>query len=198
MSSLNLCGLECPQPVIETKTFLERNTGTDSICVIVDNKAASENISRFLSNQGFTTKITADNNLFQVRGSKDGNAESNVPEMVERHVKKTTTIFISNRTIGSGNAELGEKLMLNFIKTLSEMKESLWRLIFVNEGVKLTVSGAETLPILQELESEGISILVCGTCLEFFHLLDKKMTGETTNMLDIITSLQVSDKVINL
>lgn len=197
MSSINLCGLECPQPVIKTKTFLEKNSDAKAICVVVDNKAASENVSRFLSNQGFSTKITLENNLFQVKGSKDG-AESQTPEVIEKQLKKTTTIFISNQTIGSGNAELGEKLMLNFIKTLSEMKESLWRLIFVNEGVKLTVSGAEALPVLQELESEGISILVCGTCLEFFNLLDKKMTGETTNMLDIITSLQVSDKVINL
>ncbi len=198
MSRLNLCGRECPQPVIETKTFLEKNVETKALCVVVDNKAASENVSRFLSNQGFSTKITFDNNLFQVKGSKDGSAEFLVSEVVEKHVNKTTSILISNRTIGSGNAELGEKLMLNFIKTLSEMKESLWRLIFVNEGVKLTVCGTETLPILQKLESEGISILVCGTCLEFFDLLDMKMTGETTNMLDIITSLQVSDKVINL
>lgn len=198
MSSLNLCGLECPQPVIKTKTFLEKNTETKSICIIVDNKAASENLSRFLSNQGFSTKITADNNLFQVNGSTDGSTELQVSDVIEKELNKTTTIFISNRTLGTGSIELGEKLMLNFIKTLSEMKESLWRLIFVNEAVKLTVHGAETLPILQQLESDGISILVCGTCLEFFDLLDKKMTGDTTNMLDIVTSLQVSDKVINL
>lgn len=198
MSRLNLCGLECPLPVIETKTFLDKNAETESICIVVDNKAASENITRFLSNQGFSTKITLENNLFQVTGTKDVDSVSLVPETSETNLKKTTTILFTNRIIGSGNAALGEKLMLNFIKTLSEMKESLWRLIFLNEGVKLTVSGAETLPALQELESEGISILVCGTCLEFFDLLDKKRTGETTNMLDIITSLQVSEKVINL
>lgn len=198
MSNLNLCGLECPQPVIETKNFLEQNTETKSICVVVDNKAASENITRFLMNQGFSIKNTLDNDLFQVTGSKDREFKSSKTEKVGSSEKKTTTILISNRMMGSGNAELGEKLMLNFIKTLSEMKESLWRLIFVNEGVKLTVRGAETLPVLQALESEGISILVCGTCLEFFDLLDHKMTGETTNMLDIITSLQVSEKVINL
>ena len=38
--------------------------------------------------------------------------------------------------------------------------------------------------------------MVCGTCLNHFGLLDKKQCGETTNMLDIVTSLQVADKVI--
>ncbi|RLC20852.1 MAG: sulfurtransferase-like selenium metabolism protein YedF, partial [Deltaproteobacteria bacterium] len=37
-----------------------------------------------------------------------------------------------------------------------------------------------------------------GTCLTHFRLLDRKRVGETTNMLDIITAMQLADKVINL
>lgn len=198
MENLNFCGFECPQPVIETKKFLDNNKTTEAINIIVDNKAASENVSRFLTSQGFTTVISPDNNIFQVTGSRTG--EALIPEApVENDdTKKSTTILIANRTMGAGNLELGEKLMVNFIKTLPEIKDSLWRLIFVNEGVKLTIKNSGTLPVLQELERQGVTILVCGTCLEFFNLMDDKMTGETTNMLDIITSLQVSDKVINL
>lgn len=196
MSTLNLCGLDCPQPVIVTKKHLENTPDTTLLCVIVDNKAASENVGRFLTNQGFSIDIINNNNEFHVTGTMSGMNEQplNV-ELLER--KKTTLIMFSTNTIGSGEPELGSKLMLNFIKTLSEMKDSLWRLVFVNEGVKLTIKGAETLPVLQKLEEEGISILVCGTCLEHFNILDKKMTGETTNMLDIVTSLEVSEKVIN-
>jgi selenium metabolism protein YedF len=86
--------------------------------------------------------------------------------------------------------------MLNFLRTLKEMEGSLWRLVFVNNGVKLTVEEAEALSVLQELESNKVSILVCGTCLNHFGLLEKKKVGETTNMLDIVTSLDVADKVI--
>jgi hypothetical protein len=39
--------------------------------------------------------------------------------------------------------------------------------------------------------------LVCGTCLNYYGLLEQKKVGETTNMLDIVTSLQVADKVIS-
>ena len=41
-------------------------------------------------------------------------------------------------------------------------------------------------------------ILVCGTCLNHLNLLEKKMVGETTNMLDIVTAMQLADKVVNL
>jgi len=43
-----------------------------------------------------------------------------------------------------------------------------------------------------------VEVLVCGTCLGHFGLLEKKKVGETTNMLDIVTSMQLADKVISL
>ena len=100
--------------------------------------------------------------------------------------------------MGYGDDELGKKLMLNFLATLKEMGDDLWRLILVNNGVKFTIEGADALPILKELADNGVYILVCGTCLTYFGLLDKKQVGETTNMLDVVTSLQLADKVINI
>jgi hypothetical protein len=41
-------------------------------------------------------------------------------------------------------------------------------------------------------------VLVCGTCLDHFGLLSQKAVGETTNMLDVVTSLQLATKVINV
>ena len=49
-----------------------------------------------------------------------------------------------------------------------------------------------------ELETEGLTILVCGTCLDHFDLLARKQVGQTTNMLDIVTAMQLADKVINI
>ena len=106
--------------------------------------------------------------------------------------------MITHNTIGTGDLELGKKLMLNFLKTLPEMGESLWRIIMVNEAVRLACHGTDTLAELMALEEQGVSLLVCGTCLEHFGLMADKGVGETTNMLDIVTSLQVADKVINI
>ena len=78
------------------------------------------------------------------------------------------------------------------------MGDELWRLVFLNNGVNLTIEDSEVLPALKELEANGIQILVCGTCLNYYDLLDKKQVGETTNMLDIVTAMQLADKVINV
>ena len=68
----------------------------------------------------------------------------------------------------------------------------------MNNGVKLTIDGSEELEDLKEYEKAGLKILVCGTCLNHFNLLERKQIGETTNMLDIVTAMQLADKVINI
>ena len=77
------------------------------------------------------------------------------------------------------------------------MGRELWCLVLLNSGVKLTVAGSEVLASLQTLEQEGVMELVCGTCLNHFQLLEHKQVGETTNMLDIVTHMQLADKVIS-
>ena len=107
-------------------------------------------------------------------------------------------VMVGTDRLGHGDDALGAGLLFNFLKTLKEMGSDLWRLVFVNNGVKLTAVGAEAVPVLQDLAASGVSILVCGTCLNHFQLLEEKEVGETTNMLDIVTSLQVADSVINI
>jgi hypothetical protein len=43
-----------------------------------------------------------------------------------------------------------------------------------------------------------VSILVCGTCLEFFGLTDQRGVGDVTNMLDVVTSFQLASKTIQV
>ena len=106
--------------------------------------------------------------------------------------------MISTDRMGYGDDELGLKLMMSFIKTLKEMGNELWRLVFVNNGVKLTAAGSGVLDDITALADSGIHILVCGTCLMHFGLMEEKQVGETTNMLDIVTAMQLADKVINI
>ncbi len=86
-------------------------------------------------------------------------------------------VMCATDRMGFGDDELGLKLMVNYIRTLKEMGEELWRLVFVNNGVKLTIEGSAVLPDLQAYEAAGLKILVCGTCLDHFSLLEKKAGG---------------------
>ena len=86
--------------------------------------------------------------------------------------------------------------MGNFLATLSDLGDSLWRIILLNGGVKLAVKPGKALDSLKALEASGVSVLVCGTCLSFYGLLESKAVGETTNMLDVVSSLGLADKVV--
>ena len=191
-------GLACPAPVLQTKEAIEREH-PNVINVVVDNEAAKQNVSRFMGSQGLEVSVEQEGSDFHVIGKmgKGTAAEAPVDEKPETGQKKIM-VMVGNDCMGHGDDELGEKLMLSFLKTLKEMGDELWRLVFVNNGVKLTIEGADVLPVIQELEKEGIHILVCGTCLTHFDLLNQKQVGETTNMLDIITAMQLADKVINI
>ena len=107
-------------------------------------------------------------------------------------------VMCTSNRIGTGDNELGEKLMISFIKTLKEMGKDLWRLVFVNNGVKLVIDDSLVLECLKKYEDNGLDILVCGTCLNHFNLIKRKKIGQTTNMLDIVSDMLVADKVINI
>jgi selenium metabolism protein YedF len=200
---LDCRGLACPQPVMRAKEMIEAEA-PDTIEVMVDNSAASQNVSRFLGTRGYAATVSSQNGDFLVAGVKDANAQpvTDAPP-AEAYTCATEgprkiAIFITSNRIGRGDDTLGAGLMKNFLLTLKEMGPELWRIMFVNSGVKLCVEGSESLDTIQELEASGVSILVCGTCLEFFKLMDEKKVGETTNMLDIVTSQQLADKVISI
>ncbi len=197
---LDCRGMACPAPVMQVREILAGEQPT-LIAVIVDNEAARENVSRFLAHQGYQVESGELGADFLVTGRKGGGTCEVMGEAELAAVpgpgKKILVMLTSDR-IGHGDDTLGAGLMLNFLKTLKEMGPELWRIVMVNSGVKLAVQEADALPVFQELAAAGVSILVCGTCLNHFNLLEKKQVGETTNMLDIVTSLQVADQVINI
>jgi selenium metabolism protein YedF len=193
-------GLACPAPVLQTKAAVQEGV-PDGVKIIVDNAASQQNVQRFLESQGFRTELgQADADFFVASVGGESAAASPQPEAAAGPDAETRKIMVMCATdrMGAGDDVLGRKLMINFIKTLNEIGPELWRLVFVNAGVKLAIDGSEVLPILKEFEDNGLKILVCGTCLTHFDLLERKQVGETTNMLDIVTAMQVADKVISL
>lgn len=199
MRKIDARGLSCPAPVLETKAVVEADR-PGHIEVLVDSQPAQENVVRFLRYQGYRTEVRADGDIYTIIGSGGGNSEpSAAPEpLAGDTVAEKIMVMVTSDCMGHGDDELGARLMINFIKTLKEMGDDLWRLVFVNAGVKLTIDGAGTLEDIRALEEDGLTILVCGTCLDHYDLLARRQTGQTTNMLDIVTAMQLADKVITI
>ena len=74
-------------------------------------------------------------------------------------------VMVANDRMGHGDDELGEKLMVSFLKTLKEMGEELWRLVFVNNGVKFTIDGSDSLSVIQELVERFLNIPAINTVI---------------------------------
>jgi selenium metabolism protein YedF len=196
---LDCRGLACPNPVLKTKELVERGNAA-RLSVMVDNPAARENVSRFLGRMGYQVSSLEKGGDFEITGTRDEAVvacEVTKPQPGRDHERRIAVVVGTDR-MGQGDEQLGSKLLFNFIGTLKELGPELWRLIFLNGGVKLAVEGSESLPALRELDEEGVVILVCGSCLNHFGLLEKKQLGETTNMLDVVTALQLADKVISV
>ena len=198
MKKIDARGLSCPAPVLQTKAVLEEDN-PDKVNVTVDNAAAQQNVQRFLESQGFETTLDQSGTDYFVVGSCGPLRSTALKSEVEpdKGDQKIMVMCTTDR-MGFGDDELGCKLMISYLRTLDEMGGDLWRLVFVNNGVKLTIDESDVLADLQEYEKQGIKILVCGTCLTHFDLLERKKVGITTNMLDIVTAMQNADKVITL
>ncbi len=201
MKEIDARGLACPAPVLQTRAVLQ-DESPDRIRVVLDNPASQQNVQRFLESRGFRTLLETRGADYRVIGTLSDDEASTTSKpaaksKMETEIKKIMVMCATDR-IGFGDDDLGLKLMINFVRTLKEMGTELWRLVLVNNGVKLAIEGSEVLEDLQAYEKDGLKILVCGTCLDHFSLLEQKRVGETTNMLDIVTAMQVADKVVSI
>jgi len=102
-------------------------------------------------------------------------------------------ILIQGETLGRGDERLGMLLMANFLRLLGESDKKPRSLIFWNSGVRLVCEGSQVLDHLKRLEQQGVELLACTTCLEYFDLKDKQVLGKPTTMVKTITSLMTCD-----
>lgn len=196
--------LACPGPVLQVKEALEEGPVT-TLEVVVDNEAARENVSRFLQSRGFIVEVTRRGaDLVVAAHRTEAAQQTTLLEAGEREAAPVSSaarkimVVVAADGMGRGDQVLGAKLLINYVKTLKEMGPDLWRLVFINGGVTLTVTGSPVLDELRAYERNGVVILACGTCLEHFGLTADKQVGQTTNMLDIVTAMQLADSVITI
>lgn len=107
-------------------------------------------------------------------------------------------VAVSSAQMGRGDDALGQVLIRSFLHALEEVKPLPDVLIFFNEGVKLAVEGSAVLEDLGRLESIGVRILLCGTCLGHFGLKEKVAAGEISNMYTIAETMLGAARVVNL
>ena len=190
MRKLDARGLECPLPVVKTKELLKESS--EAVEVLVDNETAVENLKKFAKVKGYDAVSSKVNEDYTVVISS---GEQVVEEEKADNILKGQIVVISSDRLGR-DKELGKILMKSFIFALTKQDAFPETIIFYNEGVKITTQESDTVNDLLFLDSEGVEIVNCGTCLDFFKLKDDLKVGSITNMYDIVERMEKAEKVI--
>lgn len=186
----------CPKPVIMTKKALD-DIVEGVITTIVDNEVAKENVSKLAKSMNLKFGIEKKDNYYYINITK-GSFEDLENQVCTPNSFKDMTIVFGKDTFGDGSEELGKILIKGFIYTLTESAPFPSTLVFLNSGVKLTTEGSEVIDDLKKLEEEGVEIISCGTCLDYYNLGDKLLVGEISNMYTILEKIKNANNTFSI
>jgi selenium metabolism protein YedF len=190
----------CPQPIIDTKKALE--AGNDELRVVVDSIVSRDNVRRFASSQGHKVEIEdVGGGLYHLHITRNPNAPVKAPGTAAGAPVPVTgglVVFITSDKMGEGEERLGGILMKAFLNTLHDSEPKPEKILFINNGVRLTTEGSDVLDSLEALTHDGVQIMSCGTCLNYYGILDKLKFGIAGNMYDIVNVLLEAGKIIKI
>jgi selenium metabolism protein YedF len=187
-------GIGCPKPVIMAEEALSGiNEGT--IEILVDNDAAVNNLSRFAAKNGFFSEALKENNHWRLKITKGYVCETPAQPEKSKEQKKDTLLIIGTDTMGKED-ELGKILIKAFFETMKVTKEVPHTIFFLNAGVKLTTINEEIIPILKDIETMGVEIFSCGTCLKYYSLEGELKVGYRGTTNHIVEGMKDFKKTI--
>ena len=196
---VNAVGQQCPIPVVMTTKELNAVTEAGTVTTHVDNEVAVQNLLRLAAGKGLEAKSEKiEDKLFAVTIAVNGPLAEAVCEECEcaGDARANTVVVVSSDRMGEGNDELGKVLIKGFIYAVSQLPELPKTIIFYNGGATIPVEGSASLEDLKNLEAQGVEILTCGTCLDYYSLKEKLAVGSVTNMYTIVETISKASKVI--
>jgi sulfur relay (sulfurtransferase) complex TusBCD TusD component (DsrE family) len=113
-------------------------------------------------------------------------------------MSSSTVILFTRFGLGQAPEELQQKLTGIFLSLLGDFGTLPAKLLFYADGVKLVCEGSPVLDQLRALETKGVGLIICSTCLAYFGLTDKVQVGVISGMPAIIDALSRADKVISV
>ena len=111
---------------------------------------------------------------------------------------KDAIILITNNGMGKADLALQHKLAAKYFELLMQNMNLPAAICFYTEGVKLTVTGSPVLEQLKALETKGVRLIICSTCLDFYGLNGQTQVGIIGGMSDIIEAQTKAAKVITM
>lgn len=198
-------GMACPLPVVNAKKAAEEMHAGDVLTVLVDNEIAVQNLQKFANHRGYQVsgeKLAENEYAVKMQitsGEMQPAQEADEKEEISctpDTKKKGMVVVLSANVMGTGEEKLGKALMKAFVFALTRQDVLPETILCYNTGAYLTCEGADTLEDLKSLEAEGVNIMTCGTCLDFYGMKEKLAVGSVTNMYEIVETMENAGKLI--
>lgn len=198
---VNAVGEQCPIPVVKATRALRGMTEPGILEVHVDNEIAVQNLTRMAGGHHLTAKAEkigeAEFVVTMEVNAPVGEAPAEEPEMTcAPDMRSGFMVAVDTDVMGRGSEELGRTLMKGFLFAVSQLPKLPKTILFYNGGAKLTVEGSDSLEDLKKMEAQGVEILTCGTCLNFYGLTEQLAVGGVTNMYVIAEKMLTAGNVV--
>ena len=201
MIKVDAIGDACPIPVIKVKNAMANADG-EELEVLVDNETAAKNVTKFASGAGgvvTSSRVGEQTIRLFIRTSSsviDTIAAEETKEEESSDIEKGYIVAVSSDKMGTGDDGLGDILMKSFFFALTKQDTLPEKILFYNGGALLTTEGSRCLDDIKVLESEGVEVYTCGTCLDYFKKTDLLRAGEVTNMYSIVEMIKNAVKTL--
>lgn len=197
MITVDAMGQACPMPVILTKKAMANVESNAQLEVLVDNEIAMQNVSKMAASQGGQVEVeTISDKEYKVLITVGEGEETMQEEVATITVEDNMVMVFSSDLMGSGNDALGKVLMKGYIFAVTQLEKLPKTMLFYNGGATLTAEGSDSIEDLKHLAEEGVEILTCGTCLNYYELSDKLLVGDVTNMYTIVEKMTGASKIV--
>lgn len=212
----------CPQPVILATKALDQlaaqGDADQELEVLANEMVAVENLKRLAASRGRAVEVVEGAGEWSVRiagtqnpagdaAATDGEAPAfeavcDLPTTQPGQLATVThgspvVVAVGDDVMGRGDKELGRILLKGIIYAFANADVPPAKMVFFNDGAKVTCEGSPSIDDLRELESRGCEILTCGTCLDFHGLKEKLAVGGVTNLY-AISQILLSGGVVSL
>jgi len=224
--AINAKNAACPDPLELVKAEISR--GGTEFEILLDNPVSASSVMRFLEKNNFGVQLKDDEGTITISArkkeqpltspalKKQPDIQPKTQENQEQAEETQTapkprdaekifktpaafSVLITSNALGAGgSSELGETLMKNFLNELQQMEQPPAAVALMNGGVKLALYDSSACDHLKNLEKRGTSILVNGTCANYFNILDQIGAGSISNMPEIIDTLNRADKIMTI
>ena len=111
---------------------------------------------------------------------------------------KDTIVLVTRNGMGNAADELQLILFRKYLELLLQNESLPSAFCFYTDGVKLVCEGSAATDVLRRLENQGVRLIVCSTCLNYFGLTDKLQVGIVGGMGDILEAQTKAAKVITI